>query len=487
MVSSVKPYVFWSLLVVFALVAAAPAQAQDGGVTVERAFPNVAFNIPLGIRFPNDVEDRIYVAESAGRVMVMDNDPEAQEASVFLDITERIASTPPGQIFAVEFHPNYAENGYVFLRYRLDAPQRNRLSRFTRSEDNPLEVDIESEIVLIEVETSNNFLGHYAGGLGFGPDGYLYVPWGDAGEGEGQGGDVQDLSLLLGKVLRLDVDNPVGDQGYGIPPSNPFVGNTEGWREEIYALGFRNPWQMSIDQATGDVLVADVGRVAWEEVNKVENGQNYGWPIMEGAECAPFGPPTCDQEGLTPPVWAYPRGNGAAVVGGYVYHGDAIPDLDNLYLYGDFVSRQVWAIDLENPTEADPLFTTDFNFPSFGEDRDGELYLTHYSGEGYIYKIVPAGTTDAADGPASSRLRLSVYPQPSAGSVNFAFESEAGLLRLTVHDLLGREVARVVEETVGPETRRTVAFDTGRLARGMYIVRLEGDGEAVSEKLIVAK
>ena len=330
-------------------------------------------------------------------------------------------------------------------------------------------------------------LGHYAGGLGFGTDGYLYVPLGDAGEGQGQGGDVQDLSLLLGKVLRLDVDNPVGDTGYGIPPDNPFVGNTQGWHEEIYALGFRNPWQMSVDKVTGDVLVADVGRNEWEEVNRVESGQNYGWPIMEGYECAPFGTPECDQDGLTPPVWTYPRGNGAAIIGGYVYRGDAIPVLRGRYLYGDFVSPNVWAVDLNAPTEADLLFDVEFNFPSFGEDRDGELYLTQYSGIGKIYKIVPeSGATGTSEGaPGVSPFNLAVYPVPTSGAVDFYFESEAGRLRLTVHDLLGREVAAVFEQEVGPGTRRTVSFDASRLAAGVYIIRMEGAGAVETKKLVV--
>src|SRR5690606_26163867 len=134
--------------------------------------------------------------------------------------------------------------------------------------------------------------------IAFGPDGYLYVPLGDGGVTFDAVGNAQDRTKLLGKVLRLDVDNPSGGLNYGIPPDNPYVGNTEGWREEVWAYGFRNPWRLTVDRETGEVWVGDVGEAHWEEVDRVEAGGNYGWPIMEGPVCAPFGPPECDQGGL---------------------------------------------------------------------------------------------------------------------------------------------------------------------------------------------
>lgn len=464
------------------------AQAQGDIVELENAYPNVSFDFPLGIRFPDDGLNKVYIAEHGGRVKVMDNVPSADEATVFLDLSERLATSPPGELYGIEFHPNYAENGYFFVRYKLEEPHRTLLSRFKRSEGNPLEADPESEEVLFEVETPGNGGNHHGGDIAFGLDGYLYVPVGDGGTYQDQAGNAQDMTKLLGKVLRLDVDNPEGELDYGIPPDNPFVGNTEGWREEIFASGFRNPWRLTIDRATGDVWVGDVGEVDWEEVNYVESGHNYGWPIMEGRECAPFEPSECDQTGLTLPVWAYPHEVGLSITGGYVYRGSKIPVLQGKYVYLDFSTKKMWAIEREDPQAA--LLVLDHGFASttFGQDMEGELYVSKFF-EGTIWKLNPGpGASDLEGEPgAASPFNLSVFPHPVRNSANVYFESEAGQVRISVYDLLGREVAVLYDQPVGLGARRTVEFDTSRLVSGLYIVRLEAHGEVETKKMIVVR
>lgn len=476
------------VLGVLALWGAPAAQAQSDIAEFEQVYQNIEFDFPLGIRFPDDGTNRVYVAEYRGVIKVLDNVADVQEASVFLDISERLSTSPPGDFFAIEFHPDYAENGYFYVRYKLQNPHRTVLSRFSRSQDNPLEADIESEVVLLEIETPGNTQDHHGGDIAFGPDGYLYVPLGDGGTLYDEAGNAQDLSVLLGKVLRLDVDNPSGGLEYGIPPDNPFVGNDQGWREEIFAYGLRNPWRLTVDRATGDVWVGNVGESTWEEVEYIEAGKNYGWPIMEGPICAPFGPPDCDQEGLTPPVWAYSHDAGVSITGGYVYRGEAIPALRGKYVFADFASYRVWFIERDNPTSAELLLPEQFNVTTFGEDLDGELYFTRFFG-GKIYKITPGpGATDTTDsGPSANGVSLSVYPNPARGAATVRFTSESSQVRLEAYDLLGRRVATLFDEQVGPGANRALPFDTQRLAPGMYILKLEARGEVVTKRVVVVR
>lgn len=313
------PRLFTGLLatVLLAPALAFSVQAQSNDIAeFERVYENVEFDFPLGIRFPDDGTNRVYIVERAGVVKVLENVPDVEEAGIFLDISERFDTSPLGDLLGIEFHPNYAENGYFFAKYKLQNPEREVLSRFSRSEGDPFVADPESEVILLELETPGNTQNHYAGDLAFGTDGYLYVPTGDGGTYLDAAGNSQDRSVLLGKVLRLDVDNPEGGLNYGIPPDNPYVGNEQGWREEVFARGLRNPWRLTIDRETGDVWVGNVGESTWEEVEHVTAGSNHGWPIMEGPECAPFGPPECDQTGLTPPVFAYTHEVGISITGG---------------------------------------------------------------------------------------------------------------------------------------------------------------------------
>ena len=477
---------FRSLLL--ALVLAAPAaQAQDPIVRLERAFTDLKFELPLGIRFADDGRDEMYVAEYGGRVKVVPNDPAADTATVFLDLSERIATAPPGEFFAIEFHPDYAENGTFFVRYKLQNPERTVLSRFQRSASNPLEADPESEVVLLEIETPGNANNHHGGDLAFGPDGYLYVALGDGGTQFDQAGNAQDRTKLLGKVLRLDVDNPAGGLNYGLPPDNPFVGNEEGWREEVWATGLRNPWRMTIDRETGEVWLGDVGENDWEEVNRIEAGANYGWPIMEGPECAPFGPATCEQEGLILPVWAYPREVGGSITGGYVYRGDSIPELYGHYIFADFNTKDVWSVDIENPETARRLVRELWdNVTTFGEGPDGELYLSAFF-SGRVYRLLPPPPTDAEGGPAAVALRLDVYPNPIRSGATVAFGVGAsGPARLALFDVLGREVGVLFDGVVVGDGER-VRLGTRGLAPGLYVLRLEAGGTTGTRKVIVTR
>lgn len=468
-----------------------PVQAQDDQIALlEEAFPGVTFELPLGIRFPNDGRHEVYIAEHGGRVKVLDRFTPGAEPTVFLDLSERIATSPPGEFFAIEFHPNYAENGTFFVRYKLQDPERTVLSRFERSADNPLEADPESEVILFAIETPGNANNHHGGDIAFGPDGYLYVPLGDGGVTFDAVGNAQDRTKLLGKVLRLDVDNPSGGLNYGIPPDNPYVGNTEGWREEVWAYGFRNPWRLTVDRETGEVWVGDVGEAHWEEVDRVEAGGNYGWPIMEGPVCAPFGPPECDQGGLTLPVWAYPRDVGTSITGGYVYRGSKIPVLRGQYVFADFGSYTTWTVETDNPEHAtlllEPLYPG-FAITTFGQDLEGELYLTEFF-SGQIFKLEPGpGATDAEGGPAlPETAALRVYPNPIRDAATVEFSGADARVRLALYDLLGREVA-VLYDGYGSATAQRMGFSTRGLAPGVYVLRMESGAGVQAQKVSVVR
>jgi len=292
-------------------------------------------------------------------------------------------------LLGMAFHPDYAQNGRFYVAY-VDLDNNAVLSRFNVSETDPNVADPNSEVILLQ--TPNLSTEHYSGQLQFGPDGYLYVGRGDGAEAGDPDNRAQDLSQLLGKIWRLDVDS--GDP-YAIPPTNPFVG-VPGAREEIWAYGFRNPWRFSFDRATGELYIADVGQDSWEEIDlqpaTSQGGENYGWHRMEGQHC--FNPPAdCNDGTLTLPIIEYPHDDdngffGCAVIGGYSYRGNGFPLLDGVYFYADFCTGKIWGAsrdpegNLTNPL----LLESGLNIGSFGEDEAGDVYVADLSTNG-LYRI----------------------------------------------------------------------------------------------------
>jgi glucose/arabinose dehydrogenase len=299
---------------------------------------------------------------------------------------------------SLALHPNFSQNGLLFVYYTAIGGE-TVLKRFRLLPDlTPL---LDSGRVLLRIPQPGPT--HNGGQLQFGPDGYLYLSTGD-GEYRpswlGANGYAQDKTLLLGKLLRLDVstlDVSLTAEGYRIPPDNPFVGlplAAGDAKAEVWALGLRNPWRFSFDAQTGEMFVTDVGETRFEEVNvqrAKEGGQNYGWPHAEGSECRTEG--SC--RAFVAPALVYTHGEGCSVTGGYVYRGEALPQLQGRYLYADFCTGQVWAArETERGWEATPLFGTGAMISTFGEGENGELFLADYAA-GAIYKIVSDVTASA--------------------------------------------------------------------------------------------
>jgi glucose/arabinose dehydrogenase len=337
---------------------------------------------PVDLKHAGDGSGRLFVVEQAGRIRIIRNG--VLQPDPFLDIEPLVNSRGNEQgLLGLAFHPDYESNAFFFVNY-TDVNGDTVVARYSVSADDPNRADPASAKILLQVDQP--FANHNGGDLVFGPDGYLYIGLGDGGSAGDPQGNGQTLSTLLGKLLRIDINN--GDP-YAIPPGNPFLGRPE-VRPEIWAYGLRNPWRYAFDRATGDLYIADVGQNALEEINfqpaGSPGGENYGWNLYEGSRAYEGGP----AEGLIMPVAEYSHAEGCSVTGGYVYRGPGLPALDGVYLYGDYCSGQVWALyRTASGWENTALFEAFFFISSFGEDEAGELYLLDHRG-GAVYQLVAA-------------------------------------------------------------------------------------------------
>lgn len=346
---------------------------------VEVAFPNLSFDHPVGIYHSADGSNRLFVVGQMGLIYVFENRRNVTAANIFLDIHNQIHL---GAFLGLAFHPNFTENGRFYVNYLADHPLRTIIAQWSILPTKPNEADINSQKILLEIPQLYD--SHSGGQLAFGPDGYLYIALGDGGPYGDILSNAQNRSTLLGKILRIDVDNPSQGRNYGIPADNPFTGNAAGYKEEIYAYGFRNPWRFSFDSMTGKLWVGDVGQDRLEEIDIVEKGKNYGWNIMEGTLPYVGG----NETGLELPIWEYGRDQGNATIGGFVYRGTKLTELIGSYIYGDYVSGRIWAFsgyDTDNPLNKE-LLKTDLYLTSFGIDEKNELYIC--ADNGRIYEII---------------------------------------------------------------------------------------------------
>ncbi len=371
--------------------------------------------LPVDIAHAADGSDRLFVAEQAGRIRVLRSG--IPLATPFLDLGARVQSGGEQGLLSLTFHPAFAANGRFFLLYTAPPPVANGgsdvvIASARRSASDPDRADAASVTELLRIPHPAN-TNHNGGRLAFGPDGFLYASIGDGGGGGDPGNLAQNLADLRGKLLRLDVD---AASPYGIPASNPFVGQS-GARPEIFAYGLRNPWRIAFDRGTGDLYIGDVGQNVIEEVNVIPaaspGGQNFGWRVFEGTRC--HLPATgCALAGHVPPVLEYGHAanGGFSITGGSVYRGRAWPELRGYYVYGDYVSGRTWA--------ALPPFTgghgaaiqvaTISALSSFGEDEAGELYAADRDGG----RIVRLGPADADGDGMSNAFEMSLTGSATA-------------------------------------------------------------------------
>ncbi len=389
-----------------------------GSVAMQRVWPQVSFNSPIALRQAPGDKSRFYVVEQSGVVQVIGADA-GSSPSVAIDITDRVESGGEAGLLGIAFPPDFATSGKVYLSYTAagtgSAALESRLSEFTTSNGGATFSKASERIVLrIDQPYSN----HNGGNILFGPDGFLYMGMGDGGSGGDPENRAQNKNTLLGKMLRLDVSKTEGSKEYAIPPSNPFAGG--GGSPEIFAYGLRNPWRWSFDRMTGKLWVGDVGQNAWEEIDVVELGKNYGWRGKEANHC--YIDTECNNPEFVDPLAEHSHNEASSITGGYVYRGTAIPSLVGKYVYGDFESGHMWTFTADGLAHTgDRLLSNVGNIASFGEDNDGELYVVLYGGQ--IHKLVLSTSGSAGGAPMllsqTGCFSTSDLKQPAAGLIPF--------------------------------------------------------------------
>jgi glucose/arabinose dehydrogenase len=360
---------------------ASVGQGRAASVRLERIADGLVF--PLDFAAPQGDPSRQFIAEKGGRVRVL-RDGLLLDAP-FLDLSGRVSGGSEQGLLGIAFHPGYPGDGRFFVNY-TDRAGDTHVASF-RVSANPDVAEAGSGADLLFVDQP--FANHNGGGLAFGPDGFLYVALGDGGGKGDPSGNGQNLSTLLGKILRIDVD---GGIPYAIPAGNPFAA-TPGARGEIWSYGLRNPFRFSFDRAGGDMYIGDVGEEAREEIDfapRSSSGQNFGWNRTEGTQC--FGSANCERGGITFPIAEYGHDAGCSVTGGYVYRGAAIPALQGEYFFGDFCSGFVRSLHVEGGSASGqrdwPELAPGDSITSFGQDAGGEIYVV--TAGGAVFRVAPA-------------------------------------------------------------------------------------------------
>ncbi len=345
---------------------------------------------PVSLVIPPDGTQRLFLVQQRGKIVILPKDRSATPTGVFLDISDRKLEENEFEegLISLAFHPKFKENGRFFICYAQQNPKINRISEMKVSASDPGKADLATERIVLEIPRP--YWNHNSGNMLFGPDGMLYLSVGDGGKGDDVARLAQNLFLMNGKILRLDVDTRTGRREYGIPTDNPFV-KTEGARSEIWSWGMRNPWGLAFDHDTGAFWCADVGQEQREEINIITKGGNYGWSFREGT--IPFirrtDAPPADAKFIDP-IHEYDRSQGISITGGIVYRGGKFPELQRSYIYGDWGSGRIWAL-LAEGTPLKAISNTLLTAPAdvkanfvkptaFCEDENKEILVLDWNG-----------------------------------------------------------------------------------------------------------
>jgi glucose/arabinose dehydrogenase len=456
-------------------------------------------NRPIYVAAPPG-DARLFIVEQSGVIKLLKNG--SVLATPFMDISSIVLTTSAYSeqgLLGLAFDPDFATNRRFYVHYtNLDG--NTTIARYEVDSGNPDVADLSTaQIVFAQAQPYAN---HNGGSINFGPDGYLYFGLGDGG-GAGDPGDRgQDPTTLLGKFICIDVSA----LPYTIPPTNPFVGKAT-VLDEIWAIGLRNPYRWSFDRSTGDMWIGDVGQASWEEIDfdpaGGAGGVNYGWSLMEGLHC--YDPPVnCGSDTLQLPIYEYSHDAGeCSITGGYVYRGAAIPELQGYYLFGDYCSTRLWALEYDGNEVTTVLdLTADLNpggqideLAGIGEDGDGELYLVDRdaAGSGEVYKVIP-DPSGAGDDPAQgSSFRLGpAFPNPSTGRTEFVMTlTHPSRVTVRVYDTAGHPIRTLVSSVRAPGAHRVVwngKDSSGHpVPSGVYFMKAESDGVIVTRKVNVLR
>lgn len=444
---------------------------QTPDISIEEVASN--FDEPLDIQ--NAGDDRLFIAEKGGAIRII-NSNNTVNNNPFISINVNESGNEQGLLGFV-FHPDYETNGFFYVNYTR-SNGATQISRFTVSSGNPDVANPNSEFEILRVNQPAN--NHNGGGLAFGNDGFLYIGLGDGGGSGDPGNRAQNPGDLLGKMLRIDIDNQDAGLNYSIPSTNPFVGNSN-FRGEIWDYGLRNPFRFSFDRETGAMWIGDVGQNEVEEIDRgTGGGHNYGWRCFEGSRNFNTSGGCPDRSELTFPVTEYFHDDNdcqfASVVGGYVYRGSEFTNLQGMYFFSDTCTNDIRYIDATNPDEVTSTesFGEGMSFASFGEDQNNELYIAA-AGSGIIYRVIDSNvlSTDTF----TIENPISIYPNPATNILNIELSNFQNTDTLNIFDITGKLVRSVPMQN----SKSTIAI--GDLTAGLYLIQLKD--ERFTRKLIV--
>ncbi len=437
--------------------------------TVEVELFKNGFSSPVDIQ--NAGDSRLFIVEQGGRIKILNNDATINPIP-FLDISSITSTGSERGLLGLAFHPDYTNNGYFFVNYTNNSGD-TQITRYTVDGTDPDVADSGSALPILTIDQP--YSNHNGGCVQFGPDGYLYIGMGDGGAGGDPENRSQNLMEMLGKMLRLDIDNTAGGNNYAIPADNPFVGDPNA-HDEIWAYGLRNPWRFSFDEQTNNVWIADVGQNQMEEINRESNteaGLNYGWRCYEGS--LPFNTSGCPNPSeLTFPLATYPlSGGNCAVTGGYVYRGTIYSDIQDLYFFADVCANTISTIDPDGNVINHGNFGG--TWVSFGEDINKELYISDISGS--IYKVLGGEIFSITD---NDNNKISLTPNPASDSLQVSLTNNL-INTITIYDLKG--VVVLLKTNVSSSEK---IITVNNLQSGVYLVKVTSEsGKSVVEKLVI--
>jgi glucose/arabinose dehydrogenase len=486
------------LTLIAILLTSVAGYTQNPNITLTDAFPNLSFNKALNFTTAGDGSNRNFVVQQDGKIIVFPNDSTVavSQAKVFLDISNKISSSSGEEgLLGLAFHPNYQTNGYFYVNYTAPSPLRTVIARYKVKTSDPNKADSLSEYKILEI--NQPFSNHNGGTIMFGMDGYLYIGMGDGGSSGDPNNNAQNLQVLLGKMLRININDTTASRRYVIPLTNPFYNNPSAGKEELFTWGMRNPWKYSQDPVTGLIYVGDVGQNIWEEIDILQNGKNYGWRVMEGFAC--YNPSSgCDTSGKTLPIKVYGHTSGScSVTGGYVYRGSRRPELRGAYIYADYCSGFVWMLRYNNGTvTSDSLLTQkSILISSFGVDQNNELYVVQTAAAGKIYRFNKSPLAGIGNQETNNPEKYSLeqnYPNPfnPVTKINYSVP-ERSLVNLSIYDISGKLIRTIVNTYLQKgnyEFTWNATDDNGRqLSSGIYFYSLHSDKFSETKRMVLLK